>query len=93
MGEIPLDQRLGDEASLEGYRSEEARREAIYGFVVSGIDFQAIADRFACSPADIHEAAEQARAFRPYQLRRENGSRGSSILPSSGSSTRIQTSL
>lgn len=35
MEQGPLDQRLDDEASLEGYRSEEERREAIYGFFVS----------------------------------------------------------
>lgn len=72
MEDRPLDQRLDDEASLEGYRSGEARREAIYGFFVSKISIADIARQFSCTPADVQSAVSQAQAARPRIERREN---------------------
>lgn len=72
MKDRPLDQRLDDEASLEGYRSEEARREAIYGFFVSKISIAEIARQFSCSSAEVQSAIDQARGARPRIERREN---------------------
>jgi len=72
MKDRPLDQRLDDEASLEGYRSEEARREAIYGFFASKISIADIARQFSCSSAEVQSAISQARATRPRIERREN---------------------
>lgn len=53
MGQRPLHRRLGDEASLEGYRSEEAWREAIYDLFASNISLAVIAIRFDRTPAEV----------------------------------------
>lgn len=72
MEERPLDRCLDDEASLEGYRSEEARRETIYGFFASGLGFADIGIRLGCTTDEVQEAIAQARAGRPIFQLREN---------------------
>lgn len=66
------EQRLNGEATLEGYRSEEARREAIYSLFASKISLADIASKTGCTAAEVQEAIDQAQAARPPIELREN---------------------